>query len=98
MMLAPFVINRESDLQGLTEEVGFSDVTVERETIEARFTHPDEFAQRVIMAGPIAARFLEEPEDVRLAITAEVTQEVAEMRQGDQLVFPMPTLIAVASA
>ena len=41
---------------------------------------------------------MEEPEDVRLAITAEVTQDVAEMRQGDQLVFPMPTLIAVASA
>ena len=47
MMLAPFVINRESDLQGLTEEVGFSDVTVERETIEARFTRP----RRVRTAG-----------------------------------------------
>ncbi len=98
MMLAPFVINRESDLHGLMEEVGFTDVSVERETIEARFTDPDEFAQRVIMAGPIAARFLEEPEDVRHAITAEVTHEIADMRQGDQLVFPMPTLIAVASA
>ncbi len=98
MMLAPFVINREGDLQGLMEEVGFSDVSVVRETIEARYTNPDEFAERVIMAGPIAARFQEEPQDVRLAITAEVTQDVADMRQGDQLVFPMPTLIAVASA
>lgn len=98
MMMAPFVINRESDLQALLEEVGFADVSVDRETIEARFAEPARFGELVITAGPIAARFMEEPEDVRAAIEADVTREIAPMRQGDQLVFPMPTLIATATS
>jgi ubiquinone/menaquinone biosynthesis C-methylase UbiE len=98
MMMAPFVINRERDLQALLEEVGFAEVAVERETIEARFADPDRFGERVINAGPIAPRFMAEPEDVRAAIEADITQEIASMRQGDQLVFPMPTLIATAIA
>ncbi len=98
MMMAPFVINRESDLQALLEEVGFADVAVERETIEARFPDPGRFGERVISAGPIATRFMEQPEDVRAAIEADITQDIAPMRHGDELVFPMPTLIARASA
>ena len=98
MMLAPFVINREGDLQGLMEEVGFTDVSVVRETIEAQVHRP----RRVRTTrdhGRADRRAIPRGAGGRApAIVADVTQDMAEMRQGDQLVFPMPTLIAVASA
>ncbi len=98
IMLAPFVINQEADLRGLLEEAGLSQIVVERETIEARYADPDEYAIKVMMAGPMAGPLMEQSEATRAALAADITAELGPMRQGNELVFPMPTLIATARA
>jgi SAM-dependent methyltransferase len=98
MARAPFVVSDEGDLRSLFEESGYDDVSVQRETIRAHFPGPDGFADRLISAGPIVTVFDGQPPAARVAVEADITAEIQQYRQEGEIVFPMPTLIATATA
>lgn len=98
MIRAPFVIDRESILEGLLADAGFCDVNVWTETIAARYVPGEGFARRIIAGGPVAGVFAAAPADVRAAVDADVDEAIKPMLDGDAAAFPMPSLVATATA
>ena len=96
---APFAIDRESVLEELLIGAGFGEVEVRRETIAARFVPGLGFAGRFIAAQPDGRPCSPRaPAEVRAAVDADVDAAIQPMLDGDAAVFPMPSLVASATA
>ena len=99
-LVAPFSLGDATALCSLLLDSGFADVTLAEATVLARFPDADRFLER--LEYPYAAvvpRFAEDPVAFAayLDAVALATQEVvASYRQGDEIVVPMHTNIAVA--
>jgi len=98
MSRAPFAIDRESVLEELLIGAGFGEVEVRCETITARFVPGLGFAGRFIAAQPMATEFAAAPPEVRAAVDGDVDAAIQPMLEGDAAVFPMPSLVASATA
>jgi ubiquinone/menaquinone biosynthesis C-methylase UbiE len=98
MSRAPFVIDNASILEELLADAGFSDVKVWTETIAARFVPGLGFGGRFIAAQPMAEFFAAAPAEVRAAVDADVDEGIQPMLDGDAAAFPMPSLVATATA
>jgi SAM-dependent methyltransferase len=98
MSHAPFAIDQESVLDELLIGAGLSEVEVRRETIAARFVPGLGFAGRFIAAQPMATQFAAAPPEVRAAVEADVDEAIKPMLDGDAAAFPMPSLVATATA
>ena len=98
MIRAPFAIDQESILEELLICAGFGEVEVRRETIPARFVPGLGLAGRIIAGGPVAGVFSAAAPEVRAAVDGDVDAAVQPMLDGDAAVFPMPSLVASATA
>jgi SAM-dependent methyltransferase len=97
---APFSLGDEGELRSLLVDAGFSDVSVLRRSIEARFAAPDRFVARMERAyAAVVPRFVEDP-DLFVAYLDRIDREtrdlVAAHRDGDVVVVPMHANLAVA--
>jgi ubiquinone/menaquinone biosynthesis C-methylase UbiE len=99
-LFAPFSLGEADELRHLLTDAGFSDVEISSASIEARFATPERFIERMEFAfAAVIPRFAQDP----AAFTAFVdqvsreTQAIVERyRQGDFVLTPMHTNIAVA--
>ena len=96
--MALFAIDRESVLEELLIGAGFADVEVRREPIVARYVPGLGFAGQVHRRQPCRRQFAAAPAEVRAAVDADVDAAIQPMLDGDAAVFPMPSLIASATA
>jgi len=80
------------------EAAGFGEVEVRRETIPARFVPGLGLAGRIIAGGPVAGVFSAAAPEVRAAVDGDVDVAIQPMLDGDAAVFPMPSLVASATA
>jgi ubiquinone/menaquinone biosynthesis C-methylase UbiE len=98
---APFSLGDPDELRSLLSEGGFSEVTITERPVTARFADADRFVDRMEFAyAALIPQFAEDPAafDAYLKAIAEDTKDiVAEFRQGDDVIFPMHAIIAVAS-
>ncbi len=99
---APFSLGDPDDLHALLTGAGFHDIEIASRSIQARFATADRFVERMEFAyaavipalatNPVAfATYLE-------AIGRETKPIVDQYRDGDWIVVPMHTHIAVAHA
>ena len=99
-LTAPFSLGDGDELRNLFAEAGFSDVDVVSRSIEARYATPDRFVERLEFAyAAVVPQFAEDPEAFAAyleAISRETRETVERYRQGDWIVVPMHTHIAIA--
>lgn len=99
-LVAPFSLGDPDELRALLADAGFSRVEVHERSVEARFADADNFIERMEFAyAAVIPRFAEDPAAFQAyldAISGETRALVAEHRQGDHVVVPMHTHIAVA--
>lgn len=99
-LVAPISLGSEDELQTVLEAAGFQEVEIVERSIEARFTTPERFVERLEYAyAAVIPQLAEDPGmfDRYLTSIMEETREiVAEYRRGDHVVVPMHTHIAVA--
>jgi SAM-dependent methyltransferase len=97
ILRAPYALSDPGDLRRLLEGAGFGDVVIEIEHVRGRFAgDPGRFAAGIAGANPAAGPYAAAGDDQRAAVVAELTLELAPLRDGDSIAFDMPSLIAVA--
>ena len=100
-LVAPFSFGDADELGALLTEAGFAEVEVVSRSIEARFATPDRFVERMEFAyAAVIPQFAEDPAAFASyldAINRETSAIVERYRDGDWLVVPMHTNLAVAS-
>lgn len=99
-LIAPFSLGDADELRDLLARAGFSEVTVTRASIEARFADADRFVERLEYAyAAVVPAFAQDPAAFQAyleRISADTRSVVAEYRVGDEVVVPMHANIAVA--
>jgi ubiquinone/menaquinone biosynthesis C-methylase UbiE len=99
---APFSLGDAEELRDLLAGVGFRDIAVTSETIEARFATPERFIERMEYAyAAVVPQLAEDPAAFAAyldAIAAATREIVARYRVGDRIVVPMHAHVAVARA
>ncbi len=100
-LVAPFAFGDRDELRALLLDAGFSDVSVTEVSIDARFADADRFVERMEYGyAAVIPQFAEEPTAFAayLAGITEATREmVAAYRQGDEIIIPMVSNVAVAT-
>jgi ubiquinone/menaquinone biosynthesis C-methylase UbiE len=96
---APFSLGSE-ELGRILSEAGFTDVRIVERSIEARFATPDRFVERMEFAyAAVIPQFAEDPaafEAYLEAIARDTAEIVEHYRDGEHIVVPMHTNIAIA--
>jgi ubiquinone/menaquinone biosynthesis C-methylase UbiE len=99
-LTAPFSLGDPADLRDLLDEAGFREVDLTQASIEARFATPERFVERLEYAyAAVVPAFVENPDmftQYLQKITSETTALVEAYRDGDHVVVPMHTHVAVA--
>jgi ubiquinone/menaquinone biosynthesis C-methylase UbiE len=99
-LTAPFSLGDPADLRALLTEAGFREVDITEASIDARFATPERFVERLEYAyAAVVPAFVEDPEmftQYLANITSETTALVEAYRDGDHVIVPMHTHIAVA--
>jgi ubiquinone/menaquinone biosynthesis C-methylase UbiE len=96
---SPFALDDDDLLAGLLTGAGFTDVTVTRDTRPVVYASYEDFARRLIGAGPLAGRFAQAPEDVRRQVGDGVAQALRDLRTNSgRLASEMTSVIAVGTA
>lgn len=99
-LTAPFSLGDPDELRALLEGVGFRDVEVHRRTVEARFADADRFVERLEYAyAAVVPTFATDPQAFAHylgAISRDAAPVVTRHRDGDEIVTPMHTHVAVA--
>lgn len=98
---APFMLGDEGELRALFADAGFERVEIIPKSLDVRFPTPERFVQLTLLAAAaVMPDFAQEDDAARAALVDAVGREVEEVlarhREGDHLVFPMPTHIVVA--
>jgi ubiquinone/menaquinone biosynthesis C-methylase UbiE len=98
-LVAPFLLGDADELRSLFAEAGAADVQVHRRSIVARFPEPDRFLERMEHAyAAVIPRFADDPDAFArylAAIDDDARPLVDELRDGDHVVVPMHTNVAV---
>lgn len=98
-VVAPFSLGDADELASLLTSAGFRDVDVVERTIETRFATPERFVERMEYAyAAVVPQFTRDPEvfaDYLARITESTRHIVERYVEGDRVVFPMHTHIAV---
>jgi ubiquinone/menaquinone biosynthesis C-methylase UbiE len=97
MMNSPFSVPG-TELTGLLEAAGFTQVQVECVELIASFQAVPDFGARVIAAGPVAAEFNQAPNDAREAVAAAVMTAAERYTNGDTVSFAMYSNVASGHA
>jgi ubiquinone/menaquinone biosynthesis C-methylase UbiE len=96
-MLSPFALADPEELRALLVQAGFSGVTVRSRTLNARFRPREVFAQRLVLATPVAEDFLAASPEQQQRVIADVTDAVRDCDGGEhELVHPKTTNLAFA--
>ena len=99
---APFSLGGADELRTLLTDAGFRDIEIASRSIEARFATPDRFVERMEFAyAAVVPQFVEDPDALAVyleKIGRETKAIVERYREGDFIVAPMHTHIAVAHA
>jgi ubiquinone/menaquinone biosynthesis C-methylase UbiE len=99
-LTAPFSLGDPADLRALLTEAGFREVDITEASIDARFATPERFVERLEYAyAAVVPAFVEDPEmftQYLANITSDTTALVEAYRDGDHVIVPMHTHIAVA--
>lgn len=92
-------LGNQSELHGLIEGAGFSDVSVEPVSYEFRFPSAQEFLRHYIQSTPLAANpaVAQADEDTRAAVEREFTAALEPYADADGLRFPVENLLATAT-
>jgi SAM-dependent methyltransferase len=95
----PFSLGKD-ELRELLDGAGFPSVDIRTVAVEARFPTPDHFVERMQRAyAAVVPAFAEDPDafDRYVAAVTEATRDlVEEHRQGDHVVIPFRSNLAVA--
>lgn len=98
---APFSLGDSDELRGLLTDAGFTQVQVEQRSINARFSTPDRFVERMEFAyAAVVPQFAEDRAAFGRfleAINRDTRDVVEQYRKGDHVVVPMHSNIAIAS-
>ena len=95
-MDSPFSFGDRDQLTELFQASPFSDFTVQRRAMTARFNSADEFT-RVLAVGSVMRRTgVRIAEEVLQAMSAAVTAELHEYIRDDALEFPMESHLVLA--
>jgi SAM-dependent methyltransferase len=101
-LVAPFSLGDRDELAALLAGAGLRDIEIVSRTIEARFATPDRFVERLEYAyAAVVPVFAADPAafaDYLAAIDRETKSAVERCREGEWVVVPMHTHIAVARA
>ena len=101
-LVAPFSLGDRHDLEALLTNAGFANVQLHELSIEARFADGDRFVERMEFAyAAVIPQFAENPAAFAAyleSISEETRDIVASYRRGDEVVVPMHTNLAVATA
>jgi SAM-dependent methyltransferase len=101
-LTAPFSLGDADELHDLLERGGWVDVSVVERTVDARFSDPERFLERMEFAyAAVVPQFAEDPDVFRQYLAAIVrdTKEIVEAhRRGDHVVAPMYVNVATARA
>jgi ubiquinone/menaquinone biosynthesis C-methylase UbiE len=101
-LAAPFSFGDPDELARLIADAGFSDVEVVQDSISARFGEADRFVERMEYAyAAVVPRFAEDPAAFATYLDAidRATRSIVDShRDGDEVVVPMHTNIAIAHA
>jgi ubiquinone/menaquinone biosynthesis C-methylase UbiE len=92
-------LGNESELRGLIEDAGFSDVKVTPVAMEYRFPSPEWFVRRYVESTPLAANpaVAEADEATRLAVENDFSAALADYVDGEGVRFPVENLVATAT-
>lgn len=101
-MVAPFSFGDPEALEELLVDAGFGGVELVQESISARFADPERFVERLEYAyAAVVPQFAEYPA-LFAAYVGRVGQDtrhiVAAHRDGDRVVVPMHTTVAIGRA
>ncbi len=96
---APFSLGDGDELRRLFADAGFSRVELQTHTIQTRFPEPEKFVR--MTASAAIAVMPDQFANVNLddlvgKISADLAADMARYREGDHLVFPMPTNLVIA--
>jgi ubiquinone/menaquinone biosynthesis C-methylase UbiE len=99
-LVAPCSLGDATALRRLLLDSGFADVALAEATVLARFPDADRFLERLEYAyAAVVPRFAEDPAAFAAyldAVAGATKDVVASYRQGDEIIVPMHTHIAVA--
>ncbi|HEX2233898.1 MAG TPA: methyltransferase domain-containing protein [Thermoleophilaceae bacterium] len=99
-LIAPFSLGGTDQLRDLLTRVGFADVELATDSIQARFADADRFVERLEYAyAAVVPAFAQDPAAFQAyleRIAADTKDVVDEYRTGDEVVVPMHANIAVA--
>jgi SAM-dependent methyltransferase len=101
-LATPFSLGDADRLRALFDGAGFAAVDVSTADISARFAPADRFIRLTVRAAAAVMPELAEGgpeamEELARAVTGAVEPEAGRYREGDALVFPMVTNVAVAA-
>ena len=97
-LTAPYRFGEADQLLNALTEAGFRNVDIEADAIMRDVSRPEESIPRLIESTPIASDFAQLDESVRHAIVEETAAALADYRDGDRLIVPQATHIAVGTA
>jgi SAM-dependent methyltransferase len=99
-LFAPFSLGDANELEALLTDAGFTEIAVTSASIQARFATPERFIERMEFAyAAVIPRFVQDPAAFTAFVdqlSRETNHIVEQYREGDVVVTPMHTNIAVA--
>lgn len=95
-MDAPFSFGDADQLRDLFQASPFSDFTIQRRTMTARFNSAEEFTRALAIGSVLRRTGVRIAEDALNAMTAEVTAELHQYIDDDVLEFPMDSHLVLA--
>ncbi len=95
MMQMPFSVSPD-DLDELLAEAGADDIIVASPSFPATFAAREDIAHQALLAGPVAASYLEVDEEVRAMLNADVAQATEQYGGDGTTTAPMTTALALA--
>jgi ubiquinone/menaquinone biosynthesis C-methylase UbiE len=99
-IVAPFSLGESNQIRTLLKEAGFTSIDIIPHSITIRAPYADTFIQNLEYAyAAVIPQFMEDPQAFWTyleAVSSEMQPILQNYRDGDGLVFPMPTYIATA--